>query len=511
VDDEDGRRDEGAGDDEDDGAGEGDESDEDEGGEDDVGAEAWLVGRFESSHAARSDKSTARVVGRTARVYALRSSPVDTRSIAFAIPFFFLMIGLEAWLDLRRRRKARREPSARGNDDRTLEPAYRFADMVTSLSCGVGQQVLAITVVSVLAVGGYTLVYERARLFSISTHSVLGWIGCFVLVDLAYWTYHWASHRVNFLWATHVVHHQSEEYNLGTALRQSWFTGLTSWVFYLPIALLGFPPFMYVLAHTLNTLYQFWIHTRRVPKLGFLESFLNTPSHHRVHHGIDPEYIDKNYAGILIVWDRLFGTFAEERSEPAYGTVKPLASMNPFWANVEGFVALAKMSKATSKLGDKILVWVKPPEWRPADLGGPVTVPPVDHKARVKYAPETTPAVRAYVAAQFAVTAVVVGLLLWFNESLGTSVRLGGVGVTLASLLVWGGLFERKAWAGTVEIVRLAAQIGLAAVVGATLESSLQRGALVGGAVVLAIASSYLLSRAIASQGAAHGGDLPAT
>lgn len=425
---------------------------------------------------------------------------VDTRSIAFAIPLFFLMMALEAWLDARKRRRLAAEHRA-APGDRRLEPAYRFADAITSLSCGVGQQVLAITVVSVLAVGGYTVVYEKLRLFSVSTSSVPGWIAIVLLVDLAYYTYHWASHRINFFWATHVVHHQSEEYNLGTALRQSWFTGLTSWIFYLPIALLGFPPFMYVLAHTFNTLYQFWIHTRRVPKLGPLELVLNTPSHHRVHHGIDPEYIDKNYAGIFIVWDRLFGTFVEERAEPAYGTVKPLASLNPFWANVEGFVALAKMSRETKRLGDKIRVWVKPPEWRPEDLGGVVTVPPVDHATREKYLPETTAATRAYVAVEFAVTAGVVGLLLWFNASLDGWVRAAGVIVTLASLLGWGGLFERKAWAAPLERARLVAQIGFAALVGAksAIAGTPYATLLVAGAVAFAFGSIYLLSKAASS------------
>ncbi len=422
---------------------------------------------------------------------------MDTRSIAFAIPLFFLLIGLEAWLDGRRRLRLRARERARGEASNSggPEPAYRFADAITSLGCGVGQQVLAITFVSVLAIGGYTLVYERLRLFTIPVTSAFGWIAIMLLVDLAYYSYHFASHRINFFWATHAVHHQSEEYNLGTALRQSWFTGLTSWMFYLPIALLGFPPLMYVIALTANTLYQFWIHTRLVGKLGLLETVLNTPSHHRVHHGIDPEYIDKNYAGIFIVWDRLFGTFVEEKNEPAYGTVKPLASFNPFWANVEGFVALARMSKATQRWSDKILVWVKPPEWRPDDLGGPVVVPHVDHVTRQKFGTAESPAVRRYLVVQFTVTGIIVGLLLWFNASLDSAVRAGGVAITLAALWVWGGLLERRPWAVPVETVRLVLQIGFAALVVA--KSSLAQPVFmpvaIGGATSLALVSVLLL------------------
>ena len=422
---------------------------------------------------------------------------MDTRSIAFAIPLFFLLIGLEAWLDARRRRRLRAERQTRGETALAVEPepAYRFADAITSLSCGVGQQVLAITFVSGLAIGGYTLVYDHLRLFSMSMTSVAAWIAIVLLVDFAYYTYHLASHRINFFWATHVVHHQSEEYNLATALRQSWFTGLTSWIFYLPIALLGFPPLMYVIALTVNTLYQFWIHTRLVGKLGALESVLNTPSHHRVHHGIDPEYIDKNYAGIFIVWDRIFGTFVEEKDEPAYGTVKPLASFNAFWANVEGFVLLARMSGRTKRLSDKLLIWLKPPEWRPDDLGGVVVVPHVDHAKRQKFGTAESAAVRRYLVLQFTVSAVVVGLLLWFNASLDGSVRAGGVGLTLAAILVWGGLLERRAWAIPVESSRLVLQIAFAALVvsKSSLTSLSWTAAAVGSAAALAGVSGLLL------------------
>ncbi len=290
---------------------------------------------------------------------------MDGRAVALAIPLFFLLIGFELVADRKRRRRGE-------------EPLYRFADSISSLSCGVGQQVLQTLFLNALGAATYLFVWEHARLADLSQGSPLTWVAAFVLVDLCYWVYHWASHRVNFFWAMHVVHHSSEEYNLSTALRQSWLTNLTSWIFYLPAALLGVPPFVFVLCLTLNILYQFWIHTRLVGKLGPLELVFNTPSHHRVHHGIDPEYIDKNYGGVFIVWDRLFKTFVEERAEPSYGTVKPLSSFNPFWANLELFVHLAKMSRRTRRLSDKILVWLKPPEWQPEDLGGVVTVPSVD-------------------------------------------------------------------------------------------------------------------------------------
>jgi hypothetical protein len=151
-----------------------------------------------------------------------------------------------------------------------------------------------------------------------------------------------------------------------------------------------------------------------VKKLGPLEWILNTPSHHRVHHGINPKYIDKNYAGVLIIWDRIFGTFQEEEEEPTYGTVKPLASFNPFWANIEGFARIADMSVRTRRFADKLFAWVAPPEWQPEDLGGVVTVPEVDHETRVKFSRSLSRGVRKLVFVYFALLTGGASVLLWF-------------------------------------------------------------------------------------------------
>src|SRR5690349_15981427 len=177
---------------------------------------------------------------------------LDTRAIALAVPFFFFLMGIELWISSRRRAATK----ARG--EKPSEVLFGFADTITSLSCGVGQQVLAILFVTGIATAAYTLIYEKARVFTVAPTTVAGsigaWVAIIVLVDLGYYAYHRASHRINFFWATHVVHHQSEEYNLGTALRQSWFTGITSWVFYAPLAFLGFSPTMFLISLTANTL-----------------------------------------------------------------------------------------------------------------------------------------------------------------------------------------------------------------------------------------------------------------
>jgi len=149
---------------------------------------------------------------------------------------------------------------------------------------------------------------------------------------------------MNVGWATHIAHHQSEEYNLSVALRQGVFQGFFFNFFYLPLAFLGFPPVVYIVCSQINTIYQFWIHTRTVGKLGFLERFMHTPSHHRVHHGRDAKYIDRNHAGVFIIWDKMFGTFQEEEEEPNYGLVSPLQSWNPVWGQVHYFAKLARRS-----------------------------------------------------------------------------------------------------------------------------------------------------------------------
>jgi sterol desaturase/sphingolipid hydroxylase (fatty acid hydroxylase superfamily) len=374
---------------------------------------------------------------------------MDGKAIALAIPFFLLLIAIEIAVDRRRQKRG-------------LEPLYRFGDSITSLACGVGQQMLAVVAVGALGIGAYAAIHGKVGLVAMSASSPAVWLFAFVGVDLCYYAYHRASHRINFFWATHVVHHQSEEYILSTALRQSWFTGLTSWVFYAPLAVLGVPTSVFVMCLTLNTLYQFWIHTRAIDKLGAFERVMNTPSHHRIHHAIDPEYIDKNYAGVFIVWDRLFGTFIEESAEPSYGTVKPLASYNAFWANFEGFARLVHMSRSTSRLADKLLVWVMPPEWQPDDLGGPVVVPPVE-AGRTKYDVPSNRPLFQYVAAQFVGVATLVFGILWYADVLPASDQTALAGVTIVTLATWGALLERRRWGVPLELARLGL-LGLALV-----------------------------------------------
>ena len=359
--------------------------------------------------------------------------------IAFSIPIFFLLIGVEILVARAKRR-----------------PLYRFQDSVNSLSCGIAQQASGIGA-KVWTVGSYVFVYETLAVVELNRSAWWVWVLGAIGVDFLYYWFHRASHRVGFLWAGHVVHHQSEEYNLSTALRQSALQGALGAVFYWPLAILGFPPALFFLLSTINTLYQFWIHTRLVGRLGPFELLFNTPSHHRVHHGIDPKYIDKNHGGILIVWDRLFGTFQEEEEEPAFGTVKPLHSWNPIWANVEAWARMIQMARETARLSDKVWTFFAPPEWRPADLGGPVTIPDVNRASRVLYERPSRRGLHAYVAAQLALVSLATFRILTSWSSAPALDTAALVFWTLLALLAWGGLFESKRWAFPLELIRLLA------------------------------------------------------
>jgi sterol desaturase/sphingolipid hydroxylase (fatty acid hydroxylase superfamily) len=394
---------------------------------------------------------------------------VDSKLVALAVPFFFGFIAFERWA-------TRRAP------DRT----YRLWDSITNLSCGVGQQVLAL-VFDALLVGAFTLVSERFALCRLTGPAALA--VALVGVDFAYYWFHRTSHRVRFVWAAHVVHHQSEEYNLSVALRQSWIQPLLSLPFYMPLAVVGVPTSAFVLALTADVLYQFWIHTRAVRRLGPLEWIFNTPSHHRVHHGIDPEYVDKNYAGILIVWDRLFGTFAAEKQEPTYGTVKPLASFNAMWANVEPWLEIGGLVRASETLGEKLRAPFAPPEWRPRALGGVATVPSCSRETQKRYAVRVPRGVAAYVLTSFALAVAATLVLMLHKATMSPPGLATAIVLVLWALTTLGGLVEARAWAVPVELARL---VALPAALWAL---SGPCGAAVGGAVTVASTLFLLAAR----------------
>jgi sterol desaturase/sphingolipid hydroxylase (fatty acid hydroxylase superfamily) len=331
---------------------------------------------------------------------------------------------------------------------------YRLSDSISDLGCGILQQLLEVFVKTALF-AGYLVLYERGRLFDVPNASATAWIACFLDVDFLYYWFHRTSHEVNAFWAAHVVHHQSEEFNLAVALRQGAFQGTFSWIFYLPLAVLGFPPLMFLTVTSANTLYQFWIHTRVIGRLGPLEWVLNTPSNHRVHHGRDPKYIDRNHGGTLIVWDRLFGTYQAEEEEPVYGITKPLASWNPVWANFHYWAELLREARRTPRLADRLRLFVKPPGWRPAELGGSIPAPDVNRASYRKFDTPLTRRRAAYVFVHFAVILTASAGLLYAQARLPLPVLLAGAGFVLLSLVALTALIEGRPWAPALEAARL--------------------------------------------------------
>lgn len=356
--------------------------------------------------------------------------------IALSVPVFFILIGIELAYSLYKNLAY-----------------YRLNDSISNLSQGIGQQLTGIFMKTGLFFG-YKYIYEHWRFLDLP-NSIWVWLFLFLGVDFFYYWFHRTSHQVNMLWAAHIVHHQSEEYNLTVALRQSWFQGWFSWIFYLPLAFMGFQPLMFLTISAFNTLYQFWIHTRTIKSMGFLEYVFNTPSHHRVHHGSNPKYIDKNHAGTLIIWDRLFGTFQKEEEEVYYGTTKPLASWNPLWANVHYWDDLIRTARKAKGIGDKIKVFIKPPGWFPEYLGGMQYAPEIDKDKFRKYNPMYNSNITGYILIQF-ITALFAGsAILFLYHKLDWPQLISGTVFVLLTLLSCGGLFEQKKWQVKLEYLRL--------------------------------------------------------
>jgi sterol desaturase/sphingolipid hydroxylase (fatty acid hydroxylase superfamily) len=203
----------------------------------------------------------------------------------------------------------------------------------------------------------------------LSVKNPITWIIAFLLYDLSYYWMHRLHHEIKILWATHSVHHHGEEFNLSTALRQTSTGWLWKWFFYLPMIFLGVPGEVFITVAGINLVYQFWVHTEHIGHLGFLEKIFITPMNHGIHHAKNKEYIDANYGGVFIIWDRMFGTYIPRDPEikPIYGTVSALKSWNPIWANFQIFTTMFKDSIKTKKLSDKIKVWFSKAYWRPDD------------------------------------------------------------------------------------------------------------------------------------------------
>jgi len=371
--------------------------------------------------------------------------------IVLSIPIFFTLIGLEvAWDQLK----------GRG--------LYRLGDSLANIGCGIMDQSTGLFS-KVLVVAAYTAMFHLTaawRPWELQATPAV-WVATFVLSDLAYYWAHRLSHGVNILWIGHVVHHQSEDYNLAVALRQSVLQKvLLMWVYW-PLALAGFPPEIFLTCMAVNLLYQFWIHTELIDTLGPLEWVMNTPSHHRVHHGRNPEYIDRNHAGVFIVWDRMFGTFQKELVKPTYGITRPTDTFNPVHAQWKPVMDLWNDLKRIPNWRDRLRFLFAAPGWYPDSMGGR-QAPPAISGLEEKYDPRPSNAVAALLIARWLLLLIVALLVLEAKDSL-TPLQLASVLVWVFAALaavgeLWNNGWSKKrlalAWLVDVTFVPAAAAVG---------------------------------------------------
>ena len=360
--------------------------------------------------------------------------------ITWATPVFFLLIGIELLVAKLRGRKA-----------------YATNDAMNSIGLGVISQIVGVFS-KLLTFGIYAWCVEHLALFKLPADSIWVWAGALLLYDFCYYWLHRCGHEVNILWAAHVVHHQSEHYNLSTALRQTGSGALLGWLFYLPLAVLGVPLKVFVIVALIDLLYQFWVHTEQIRRLGWFDRVFCSPSNHRAHHAVNDRYLDRNYGGILIVWDRLFGSFIEEddNDPPVYGTRSPLRSWNPLWANAEVYWHTAIDAWHAERWRDKLLLWIKPPGWRPADVAAryPKAAFVIPSE---RFDPPIPKALMVYALVQLALLLAMTTQFLGMAGAASLSALLAYALYLVASLCVLGALMEGRRWALWAEGLRVLA------------------------------------------------------
>lgn len=318
---------------------------------------------------------------------------------------------------------------------------YRVNDALNSIGLGILSQITGLFT-KLMSIGIYTAVFAHVALWELPANVWWVWLVGLVAYDFCYYWHHRFGHTVSFFWAGHVVHHQSEDYNLSTALRQTSGGWLLGWIFYLPMAVAGVPPLVFGVVALIDLLYQYWVHTQQIGKLGWFDRWFCAPSNHRVHHAVNEKYLDKNYGGILIVWDRMFGSFIEEdEAEPCvYGTRAPLRSWNPLWANLQIYADLAKDSWRARSWADKLRVWLKHPGWRPADVAARWPKPEFEIAALRRYDPPVSRLATNTALVLFAVALAATAAFLWTAHTLTLTEQAGAAAGVVLLLLAVGAL-----------------------------------------------------------------------
>jgi len=362
------------------------------------------------------------------------------KAVSLAVPVFLALILLEFLFDRIRGTRY-----------------YRLADALNSLSCGIVSTGMR---VFFGFIGLFTYEWTLNHVAPVhlpATHWAT-WIFAFVLYDFCYyWNHRW-GHTVGLFWASHVVHHQSEEFNLTTALRQSGTGSFFGWIFYIPAALMGIPVSVYLVVGVIQLFYQFWPHTQMIGRMGFLDRWLQTPSNHRVHHAQNDIYLDKNYVGVFMIWDRIFGTYQDELDEEPciYGIRGQLKSWNPVWANLHYYWTMAQDAWHAESWLDKVRVWFKHPGWRPADVAVRYPKKEYDlHRDFERFDPARNLSLSLYGFVQFVVLIAANSHFLGVLQKQDVSLNWLYFAFILVSLISLGGLFENRREFLWLESVRL--------------------------------------------------------
>ena len=361
------------------------------------------------------------------------------KSLFVAVPIFMFLIALEALVAKRRGIRINRQ-----------------ADVITSLSSGL-TKIIRDGVKYGFAIIGYSWLVNNLTVFHIE-NIWLAVIIAFLVQDFTGYCTHRLKHRVNILWNRHIIHHSSEDFNLACALRQSISNAINfSTIFMIPAALLGVPVKIFIILGPIHFFFQFWYHTQLIGKMGLLEYFLVTPSHHRVHHAINPEYIDKNYGQILIIWDKLFGSFQSEINDvkPVYGTLKPVRTWNPVIINFKHLWQLLKDAWRAERYFDKLRIWFMPTGWRPSDVKEKFPLLEVTNPAKqLKYNTNNSGWLFAYSWTQLVITHFLLfHLLIIFSSHSNTMNYLYAV-VLLLSVFSFTSMLDNSNFAFFAELLK---------------------------------------------------------
>jgi len=305
--------------------------------------------------------------------------------VPYAVPFFLLAILIELAYGIIKKNNT-----------------YRLNDAISSLFMG---SLRSANKLIIIGLGGYVfyLIETNNSLWRMDANSPLVWVFAFIVYDFFYYWFHRMSHERQIFWASHVAHHQSEDYNLSTALRQTGTGAFITWIFFIPVFLIGVPSYVFVSVASINLIYQFWVHSEHIPKLGWYEKFFVTASNHRVHHAQNENYIDKNYGGVFIIWDRMFGTYKEEDNSeaPIYGIRGKIDTFNPIWANLHIYVNMLQDIWSAKRWKEKLFVPFARTGWRPSSLPNSIRKDDFDPVTFKKYNPQVPTKIKAYSFFQF--------------------------------------------------------------------------------------------------------------